>query len=77
MAYTDQIVNQGEAVGQMSRGSGGSFTDAIALRHIQEMFLTVPAIADVKNGVQYGQQGTEKQGTYVGGAGGGEVSYVF
>lgn len=77
MAYTDQIVNQGEAIWQMSRWNIWSFTDAISLRHIQELFLTVPVIADVKSGIQYWQQWVEKTGTYVWWSWWWETSYVF
>jgi hypothetical protein len=38
---------------------------------VQRAEPTLPAVGDVKSGVQYGDYGTERTGTYAGGAGGG------
>lgn len=55
----------------MARGNGGTIEDAVGARTIGVLTLSVPAAADVKSGVQYGHQGTELTGSYVGGGGGG------
>lgn len=72
------IQSDGYNCAEFSRGNIGSVTDSIAQGYNElRMFLVVPATTDVKSGIQYGQQGTEKTGTYVGGGGGGETSHIF
>lgn len=58
---------------EMNRGSIGVLVD-VASCGLNETkhFLTVPVVENVKLGVQYGQQGNELTGNYVG-AGGTQV----
>jgi hypothetical protein len=69
MALTD-IVSEGGESSAAARGDIGTLTDILSRDGMSGYcFLTVPAIADVKSGVEYGQQGTELTGTYIGGGG--------
>lgn len=71
MALTDIQTNEkGLTALEINRGNIGSVIDSIA-RGLNEFlhFLTVPAEADVKQGVQYGQQAIEKTGTFAGAGG--------
>lgn len=72
MAFYDIVSPPGHSPSgaYLSRGNGGTVVDAVGKRTVARHFLAVPAAADVKSGVQYGQQGTELTGSYVGGGGG-------
>lgn len=73
MALTD-IMSGGSGEQEMARGDIGSVTDMLSPRRmIQEERLVVPAIADVKSGIQYGVNGDQLTGTYVGGGGGSSI----
>lgn len=56
----------GDGMMEMARGNTGTVLDACAPSTCHELRLTIPASTDVKTGVQFGQQGTELVGSYVG-----------
>lgn len=72
MALTDILAYGGkQGINEMSRGNIGTLSDALSLRKaVQEEKLVVPVVGDVKSGVQYGVNGNQLTGTYVGGGGG-------
>lgn len=72
MALTDIVFDDNNSAAA-ARGDIGSAVDSLSPQMSHRLLLAVPVIADVKIGVQYGQQGTELTGTYVGGGGGGNT----
>lgn len=69
MALTD-IVSEGGMSSAAARGDIGTLVDILARDGMSNsLFLTVPLEAQVQIGVEYGQQGTELTGSYVGGGG--------
>jgi hypothetical protein len=71
MALTDVVSNTGTDL--MARGDSGTVTDVDARSFVDKLFIDLPAAAEVQSGVQFGQQGDEFTGSYVGGGGGGNT----
>lgn len=73
MALND-IVFSSRGVQEENRGNIGSVTDITTRkRSVQEEKLVVPVVTDVKSGIQYGVNGDQLTGTYVGGGGGSNI----
>ena len=71
MALTDIVFDDNNS-SAAARGDIGTLDDILARDGMSSrLLLAVPVVADVKSGVQYGQQGTELTGTYVASGGGG------
>lgn len=68
MALTDIVSNTGTDL--MDRGDIGTLEDVDAPDFVDNLFIDVPLVGEVQSGVQYGQQGDELTGTFVGGGGG-------
>jgi len=65
MALTDITFAEGFSE-LANRGNIGVLVDIdFTPKLASYLFLVVPVVGDVKSGVVYGQQGTEKTGTYV------------
>ena len=76
MALND-IMSGSNGTQEMARGNIGSVTDMTqGLRMVQEETLVSPAAADVKSGVQYGVNGNQLTGSYVGEGGGGNIFVI-
>lgn len=75
MALTDIVSNTGTDL--MSRGNTGTVVDVDARAFVDKLFIDLPAAAEVQSGVQFGQQGDEFTGSYVGGGGGGTVHPII
>lgn len=71
MALTDVIFY--EVVASVNRGNTGTVEDTTASHHT--LFVTIPAITDVKTGVIYGLQ-NNLTGTLTG-SGGGPTYYAY
>lgn len=72
MALTDVV--SGVQTDLMARGDIGTVVDVDSERRVDKLFIDVPIVGEVQSGVDYGQQGTELTGTYVGGGGGNTYS---
>lgn len=76
MALND-IMSGDNGTQEMARGDIGSVTDMTACcRMVQEESLVVPVATDVKSGIQYGVNGDELTGSYVGEGGGGNIFVI-
>ncbi len=74
MALTDIVFDDNNSAAA-ARGNIGTLADILSRAGFSHrLSLVVPAIGDVKSGVQYGQQGNSLTGTYVGGGGGNTYS---
>lgn len=77
MALNDITITGIAGVQEMARGDIGSVTDILASkRMVQEESLVVPATTSVENGVQYGVNGNELTGSFVGEGGGGNIFVI-
>lgn len=75
MALNDIISSHG--IQEENRGDIGSVTDIVSrFRSVQEEKLVVPVVTDVKSGIQYGINGDQLTGTYIGGGGGGSIFVI-
>lgn len=72
MALTDIVFY--EVIAEANRGNIGTVADAVA--DVSNMYITIPAIADVESGVVYGRQDS-LTGTLTGGGGGGPTYYAY
>lgn len=72
MALEDVVSTAGYAsvAGFANRGNIGTLEDQLGKPDVSYLYIDVPIAAEVQSGVQYGQQGTELTGSYVGGGGG-------
>lgn len=73
VALTDVLFMSANAA-EADRGDVGTLEDILPDEMSNSVFLTVPTVAQVQSGVEYGQQGNELTGTYVGGGGGNTYS---
>ena len=71
MALTDVV--SGVQTDLLTRGNSGTVVDVDSERRVDKLFIDVPVVGEVQSGVQYGQQGTELTGSYVGGGSGGGI----
>lgn len=72
MALNDIVSSRG--LQEENRGNIGSVTDITSRnRSLQEERLVVPVVTDVKIGIQYGVNGDQLTGTFVGGGGGSNI----